>query len=53
MKTYQVVKTYRYTEEIIVEAETKAEAEQIAMDSDDCERIHDDTLLDVVAKEIL
>ena len=50
MKTYIVTKTYKYTETVTVEAESKKEAKDIAIDTEG-ERNWDDTLYDIEAKE--
>lgn len=52
MNTYKVIKTYTYTEEVIVQALTDSEAENIALhstDDDGALRIYDDTLMSVRA----
>lgn len=51
MPKFIVTKTYQYTEEVEVEAESAAAAKEAAMEQDGV-RIHDDTLVDAVVKRI-
>lgn len=52
MATFKVIKTFMYSEEITLEAESKEAAIEAAMKSDDCDRIHDDHLWDCTASEV-
>lgn len=52
MPFFLVTKTFTYSETITLEAATKEEAIAAAIHSDDCDRIHDDTLDDCTAKEV-
>ena len=51
MPKFLVTKTFQYTEEVEVEASTAEAAKAVAMEVDG-ERIHDDTLMDSVARRI-
>jgi hypothetical protein len=51
MPKFKVTKTFQYTEEVEIEAET-AEAAILAANHVDGDRIHDDTLMDAVASRI-
>lgn len=50
MPIYKVTLTYKYTEEVVVEAENEREAERIAY-SADTTRNDDDSLYDVMVRE--
>lgn len=52
MPHFKVTKTFIYSEELTLEADSKAEAIEAAMRSDECERIHDDHLYDCTAREV-
>lgn len=51
MPKFLVTKTFQYTEEVEVDAATAEAAKAAAMEVDG-ERIHDDTLMDSVARRI-
>lgn len=51
MPKFKVIKTFQYTEEVEVEASTAEAAKEAANDMDG-DRIHDDTLVDSVARRI-
>lgn len=52
MAKFKVIKTFIYSEEITLEAESKEAAIHAAMHSDECDRIHDDHLYDCTASEV-
>lgn len=52
MPTFKVIKTFMYSEEVTLEAESKEAAIEAAMHSDECDRIHDDHLWDCAAQEV-
>ena len=51
MPKFKVIKTFQYTEVVEVEADTAEAAKAAAMDIDG-DRIHDDTLVESVARRI-
>lgn len=51
MPKFKVIKTFQYTEEVEVEADTAEAAKAAAMEIDG-DRIHDDMLVESIARRI-